>query len=487
MLTDKKRNDIVALLVIGICFVLALLVFSCCTSPLFPHYYGVDSAIFSLLGKGILEGKQLYTELFDHKGPVIFLINAIGQFLGGRNGIFLLQCISGLICIMFLYYTGKMLRPDGAYRSPAEAVLLFLFVGSVLVFTAENGNLTEEYSLPVISCACYFFVKYATQASKNPKHPPVYAFAYGVGLAIMALLRLNNGVTIGAGILVIFIYLLYKKQYSNLLWNLLLGLLGMLVITIPVCLYFYMNSALDEMIYATFLHNFKIAGNTGRVPILQNPKLYLILYLPMLLSMLLIIMEIIRKRSLSLTDGLLAGVLCLNILCLWIANRYPHYFTIFIPVYYLVLCKYLRINWRSVMIVPIVICACCCICMTVLRTQDVITEVYINRNPYYTVVAEDMKKIPEQEKNSVIGYEIMAKDYLIGDVIPCYKYYTFQSGWAITSPQIVTDFMQWVEENEPLWILTPSEETGTDLDRILTDKYEFRFSNPYVYYYRLKE
>ena len=487
MLTDKNRKDIIALLIVGISLILALLLFSCCTSPLYPHYYGVDSAIFSLVGKGVLEGKQLYTELFDHIGPVIFVINAIGDFLGGRNGIFFLQCVSGLICITFLYYTGKMLRPNGTYRSPIEAALLFLFVGGVLVFTAENGNLTEEYSLPVISCACFFFVKYATRADKDPKHPPVYALVYGVGLAILTLLRLNNAVSIGAGVLVIMIYLVYKKQYSNLLWNLLFGLIGFLALVVPVCLYFYLHSSLDEMIYATFLHNFKIAGITGRVPVMQNPRLYLVLYLPMLLSMVLIILQIIRQRSITLTDGLFIGVLCLNILCLWVANRYPHYFTIFIPVYYLVLCKYLRINWRSVMMIPVAICACHCLYMTAIQTNSVAEYVHVQGNPYYTAVAADMAKIPEQERHSVIGYEIMAMDYLIGDMIPCYKYYTFQSGWAITAPQILTDFMQWVEDNEPLWVLTAREETGTDLDRILADKYEFRFSNPYVYYYRLKD
>ncbi|MBE7016865.1 MAG: hypothetical protein E7420_01715 [Ruminococcaceae bacterium] len=127
---EKKvtKRDYISLSLISVIFIVSMIGFSCYTSPLYPNCFGWDSAIFSLLGKGMVEGKGLYTELFDHKGPVIFMIDALGHLLGGRTGIFLLQCISGLITVYFLYFTGKMLRPQCKYKWVVEAIFLFVCV-----------------------------------------------------------------------------------------------------------------------------------------------------------------------------------------------------------------------------------------------------------------------------------------------------------------------------------------------------------------------
>ncbi len=80
-------------------------------------------------------------------------------------------------------------------------------------------------------------------------------------------------------------------------------------------------------------------------------------------------------------------------------------------------------------------------------------------NSKYTCVAEDMAKILENARDSVIGYEIMAMDYLAGDIVLFYKYYTLQSTWAVTTTQILPDFISFVENEEPPWVLTAVAET----------------------------
>ena len=477
----------ITLLILGVVFIAAMFIFSCHTSPLYPNLFGWDSAIFSLLGKGMLAGKELYSELFDHKGPFIFMIDAFGGLIGGRSGIFLLQCISGLITVCFLYFTGKMLRPEGKCKWIIDVAFIFVCAGCYMFYTTEGGNLTEEYSLPFISCALYFFVRYAINAKDAPKHPPVWATVYGLAFAVLSLLRLNNAITVVAGVFAILVYLIYRKQYINLLWNLLFGLVGILIVYIPIFMYFYLHSSLNEMIYATFIHNFIIAGNTGHESVDSSLKMFVILYFPMLISLLLIGIKLIKERKLDRVDVLLIFILIMNMLCLWVANRFAHYFELFAPAYYLILCRYLTVSYRSAPLWLALLVAGCCFLLTAKRAWVAYEEVYLNGNPRYTLVSEDMQKIPEDERDCVIGYEIEAMDYLAGDIVPCYKYYTLQSTWAITTPQIIPDFMNFVETEEPLWVLTAVEETGTDLDGILQDKYELQFSNPYVYFYRLAD
>jgi len=86
-----KRYCFIYLIFISTLF---LLFYSYTTSPLYLNE-GMDSTIYKTMGLGILEGKIPYRDLFDHKGPVVFYINALGQLImSGRQGIFLLQIIS---------------------------------------------------------------------------------------------------------------------------------------------------------------------------------------------------------------------------------------------------------------------------------------------------------------------------------------------------------------------------------------------------------
>lgn len=73
-----------------------LLLFFCSwqTSPLYS-VYGYDNMIFILMGRGLLQGRVPYQDLFDHKGSFLWFIEAVGlSFYDGRLGIFILQIVN---------------------------------------------------------------------------------------------------------------------------------------------------------------------------------------------------------------------------------------------------------------------------------------------------------------------------------------------------------------------------------------------------------
>ena len=91
---------------IGLFFITALLMvlrFSYSTSFLYPECYAYDSAIFQIVGKYWAEGVIPYQQLFDHKGPLIFFINAIGYRIYPHYGLIPLQVIS-LTLTLFLFF-----------------------------------------------------------------------------------------------------------------------------------------------------------------------------------------------------------------------------------------------------------------------------------------------------------------------------------------------------------------------------------------------
>lgn len=489
-LRQRKKEDLTTLAVLSACFLVAMLLCSGFTSPLFPHYLGDDSAIFTLLGKGILEGKRLYVDLFDHKGPMIFLVNALGYWLGGRTGIFLLQCVEGIFCLVLLYYTGKRLRPDGWGTSWREFLPLFAIAYIQFFYTFERGNLTEEHSLPAICLSLFLLVKYASTAEEKPEHPPLYGFVYGVSLGYLALMRLNNAATVCGGVLFVAVWLIIKKQYGSLLKNLLAGCLGMAVVVLPILGWFYAQGSLREMIYATFLHNFRyMAANwtSLRESLPQLPKL-VVLYLPVVACAVMAIRgKNIQKRS--PLDGLLASVFLINVGVLLAANCATHYFVIFFPVFAVFLCRYFRFEKKSFSTFLVVIATVANLLNIGKLCGSSVYRVYIDKTAgaRYATVKADFDRIPEQERDSVIGYEIRTQIYLLGDIMPCYKYYALQETWARTAPFIGEEFMDYVENEEPLWVLTEPGQDNEELLRILGEKYTRQFENEYVVYYRLND
>ena len=236
-----------------------ILVSSRATSPLYPNNYQYDSALFRFIGKEIIRRKTPYKDVWDHKGPVLFFIQAIGAWKGTRNAgpnlLFLMQLLSVYVSVFFLYKTWRMLRPD----EKNGLRFIFVIVCSYIIYsiTCEGGNLTEEWCLPLICLSIYLLIKYFVSAVDSPKHPLVYAFIHGLCIALIAFIRVNNALTICCGLLIIGIYLIKNKEWKNLLWNILFGILGISVVTIPILLWFNARDALSDMIYAVFTFNLK--------------------------------------------------------------------------------------------------------------------------------------------------------------------------------------------------------------------------------------
>ena len=77
------------------CLGAAALVLILCskTSPLFVLNDWMDANIFFTMGKSMLSGKVLYRDVFDHKGPVLYLLYGLGWLLDhtGFTGVFVLE------------------------------------------------------------------------------------------------------------------------------------------------------------------------------------------------------------------------------------------------------------------------------------------------------------------------------------------------------------------------------------------------------------
>jgi hypothetical protein len=160
----------------GICL-FVLLPFSPAFAGKVPAH---DSGIFLYFGQRILAGDVPFRDLWDHKPPLIFFIDALGLWLGNGSlwGVWLLEVFSLLIAAFFAFHI---------IGNKNERNINFFTIGCMVLnlsLVLEGGNLTEEFALPFQLASLYFYLKI-----RSAKHPLFLSFLIGAAFANTILLK----------------------------------------------------------------------------------------------------------------------------------------------------------------------------------------------------------------------------------------------------------------------------------------------------------
>lgn len=238
--------------------VLFLLFYSIATSPL-TSYYGEDSAFYAMVGAAMKHGMLPYRDFYEMKGPYMFWIEYFGQLISeGRFGTFCIQTINmtltiGIIlCIVNLLLKKKTVKKIQRFVIYICSVLFSLLIIS---FTFEGGNLTEEFSYPVMVLCLYLCMRYFDDQNRSPvsDHPLKIGFIYGMAFGFFAFVRIINAAFLGAVLLTIVIYLIFKKNWKNILQNAVVFIAGVIVAILPACIWALMQGILKDMIRQVFV------------------------------------------------------------------------------------------------------------------------------------------------------------------------------------------------------------------------------------------
>lgn len=134
----------------------AALYFCTESSPLYARNRWDDASIYYSIGKGIVQGYVPYQDMFDHKGPVVFFIYALGYLLTPDffYGAYLLEslCLSGLL--YFSYKIAGLYFDEGIAETLAVISMLFFLDGSLLVY----GGSCEEYTMVIYAAVLYQYL-----------------------------------------------------------------------------------------------------------------------------------------------------------------------------------------------------------------------------------------------------------------------------------------------------------------------------------------
>lgn len=243
------RQYIFAFLLLGL-FVTAILL---PRSPLLQSIPPRDSGVFLYVGQQILDGRIPYHDMWDHKGPGVYYLNALGLFLGHGSqwGVWWIQW-QFLVAAAIL---GYIALAQAFGHTPAVFSSLVWLVS--LIFVLGGGNYTEEYALLFQFAALYLFWK-----SQKSERSFRYVFMIGVTLAGAFWLRPNTiGVHLSI-ILVSFIPALLSHHFRKALaW---IAILSAGVFIVSLFLFGYMSwiGAWDDLMDTVFRYNFIYTTST---------------------------------------------------------------------------------------------------------------------------------------------------------------------------------------------------------------------------------
>lgn len=236
-----RRHAVPVLFLLGVTFA-----FSCSMRffPLSSNTFGHDAGIFAYIGYAITEGVPLYTGAWDNKGPLLYLIDALGILISYRNGIFLLEFVSLFAALLFLYKTALLFAPR--YISAICAA----FSVMPLTVTLEGGNLSEEWALPFTAIAFYFIAKFFCQEYRLRRYEMMIV---GACIAAIVLLRLNIIMFLAVAVLGVIIALVRRKRFRTLGEVFLFALAGFLLFTAPFVIWLAATDSLAACLDAAYL------------------------------------------------------------------------------------------------------------------------------------------------------------------------------------------------------------------------------------------
>ena len=200
-----------------------------------------DSSVFLYIGKRMTEGKIPYRDLFDHKGPVLYLVEYLGIKISKTDytGVWLLEVLNILITIVFMRKLGRVISDKNS--SVYLAVLLCAGVCGWKIW--QGGNFTEEYALPWITLAAVIFFAFFKTGIYRRRE----IVLLGVGFAVVFLLRANMiAIWVSLMPLALF-FLIREKRFSDIIQCLVLFLLGIMIVMLPVFIYSLQTKSAEAM------------------------------------------------------------------------------------------------------------------------------------------------------------------------------------------------------------------------------------------------
>lgn len=222
------------------------------SSPLFPLNDWVDVNIYFTIGKGLFRGYVPYLDLYDQKGPTVYLLYGLASLVSGKTffGVYLLETLS---LSLFLYVSYRLI----ALLAPKCDALPFVPVLGALLLSSlafSHGGSLEELCLPVFAYGLYSAVRYYRITYPAPPDMRM-VFVNGLLAGLLLTAKFTLTAFYLAWMAVLFFAQCRQKRFWRGIACCIVFLIGMATPLAAWCFYFALAGALPEMWYYYFVSN----------------------------------------------------------------------------------------------------------------------------------------------------------------------------------------------------------------------------------------
>lgn len=247
-------------------FLVALFTITICSksSPIYPLNDWVDSNCYFTVGKSLLNGRVMYRDLFEHKGPLLYALHAVAYLISNTTflGVYFFEVIAAFAFLFFAYRIALL------YCDRDVLFLIPLFAAVVYGNASfAHGDSAEELCLPFLAYALYVglrSLRYAKPLSNRT------FFIIGVTSGCILWIKYTMlGFYLG-WYAVLAWDMIAQRRWSRLWKSAVSVAAGVFVISVPVFLYFILNHALSDFFLVYFYDNiFLYSISTSSIPILN--------------------------------------------------------------------------------------------------------------------------------------------------------------------------------------------------------------------------
>ena len=454
----KQEHETVlgALAALALAVVFSLVIYTCNT-PLGPAI-GSDNAMYLTMGTALAKGYAPYSDIFDHKGPLLFVLQMIPQMLSGGYStlaVFVQEVLFLWACLLLLARIAR--------RLGVKAVLVQLIYLAVYAPLTDGGNLTEEYAnlftlagLDVM--AAVFGEGLSAEAEKHLTAP---ALCMGALATLCFMTRANNALVLVGAVGALALYLIAVKKWAGLGRCALGFVLGCLLVTAPIALWLVSQGALADAVYGSLLHNMMYAGTQGlsRVhTLLFDGYGHYALFMAAL-SCLGAACAAVRTRRAPLALAMLAGAACGGFAAFISHKFYNHYLMLSVPMAVLGAAQILAfVRERFPARLRVVSCAAAAVSVLALAVSGAAINARREADcAGMQTFARDAQAlyalVPQEDRDRFMAYRVEPKWYVATQALPCMRFYFLQEILADADPAVMDEIVAELENDPPKWLV----------------------------------
>ena len=262
--TNKSHSAFFEPLIFFVCAFIVITVCSKC-SVLYPLNDWDDANCFFTVGKAMMNGKVLYRDIFEQKGPVLYMLHGIAWEISHTTfiGIYFLEIIC---CFVFLYFSYRTMKLFSDKRIIIAVVPLSAFVYTSLAFC--SGDSAEELCLPMLA---YVFYTAMERIKSGGKLKLTQMLFCGICTGIMLWIKFTVlGFIIGFAAAFVILYI-RQKEYLHILKCSIAMIAGIIIASIPVIAYFIRTDSFSYLWDVYFYDNmFLYSGGIELPPVIKQ-------------------------------------------------------------------------------------------------------------------------------------------------------------------------------------------------------------------------